>query len=75
MTLIPYTISDACRKGARQSGFDIDNPDIRHPVQNPTMEKVIAERSPHDRGPRDPRAQLLLKGRQAMTRVLNRKGR
>ena len=70
MTLIPYKISDTCRRTARLSGFDIDNPNMRHPVQNPMMEKVL-----HERGrprPHDPRAKLLLKGREALTRIIKR---
>ncbi len=68
MTLIPYKTSDACRRTARLSGFDIDNPNIRHPVQNQLIEKVLNERG----RPHDPRARLLLKGREALTRIIKR---
>ncbi len=68
MTLTAYKISDTARQTARRSGFDIDNPDQRYPVQNPQMEQVLAERGRK----LDPRARLLLKGKDAMTRILGR---
>jgi len=68
MTLTPYKISDKARQTARRSGFDIDNPDKRHPVHNPQIEKVIDQRGQQI----DPRTRLLLKGKDAMTRFLGR---
>lgn len=64
MSLTPYTISDHAKRAARRSGFDIDNPDQRHPVQNPQIEQVMLQRNQQ----LDPRARLLLKGRQTLDR-------
>jgi len=68
MSITPYTISASARRIARESGFDIDNPDRRYPVQNLAFQKIQSERGK----PQDSRARLLLKGRDAMNRVLGR---
>lgn len=68
MSLTPYTISDHAKRSVRMSGFDIDDPDQRHPVQNPQMENVIAQSNRQ----LSPRAQLLLKGRQTLGRFRNK---
>jgi len=68
MSLTSYRISDYAKYSARLSGFDIDNPDQRHPVKNSQMEKVIAERI-QQQGSRVP---LLLKGRKTLDRFLNK---
>lgn len=65
MTLTPYPISEAARQTARASGFDIDNPDQRYPVQNLKLDIILQSRGQKH----DPRARLLMKGRQAFARM------
>lgn len=68
MTLTRYKISDRARLIARASGFDIEAPDKRYPVQNQMIEKALAQANRQI----DPRAKLLLKGREVMSRLLGR---
>jgi hypothetical protein len=68
MTLVPHKISHACHRTARLSGFDIDHPQQRHPVQNALVDRLLRERGRLH----DPRANILLKGRQALTRFIKR---
>lgn len=68
MPLAPYRISEAARRTARASGFDIDAPNRRYPVQNQKIESVLTQRG----GQADPRARLLLRSRSVMSRILGR---
>ena len=68
MTLTAYRISDTCRTIVKQSGFDIDNVEKRYPVHNLQIEKVIKERG----RVLGPRARLLAKSRDAMSRIISR---
>jgi len=56
-----YRISAAHKRGVRASGFDARDPDQRHPVMNPILDRVALARSSAKQ--QDPRANALIRAK------------
>ncbi len=68
MTLFKYQISSHHEADVRASGFDVHDPDRRHPVRPHPLKKALETA----RSAKDPRVQALLKSREKAGRVLSR---
>ena len=68
MTLFKYQISPHHEADVRASGFDIHDPDKRHPVRPHPLKKALETA----RSTKDPRVQALLKSRENAGHVLSR---